>query len=86
MNSDKFAGMYKLWTFIDPRRTLIFIVAFQIMLGILIHMIVLGSDLNWHNDGIPRFYSPRPVDVAVGPAGIPLEIPGSPMPQARNYN
>lgn len=86
MSKDKFVGMYKLWTFIDPPRTLIFIAAFQIMLGILIHIVVLGSDLNWHNDGIPQFYSPRPAAVEVGPAGIPPEIPGSPKPQARNYN
>ena len=83
---EKFATMYKMWTFIDPQRTLIFLAAFLTMLGILIHAVTLGSDLNWHNDGIPQFYSPRPAEVPVGPNGIPPEVIGSPMPQPRNYN
>lgn len=67
-----------MWTFLDPRRALIFIVAFQIILGILIHFIVLGSDLNWHNDGVPEFYFPLPDEA-------PATIHMSPMPSTKNF-
>ncbi|MBK5967805.1 MULTISPECIES: light-harvesting antenna LH1, alpha subunit [Thiorhodovibrio] len=45
--------MHKMWQILDPRRTLIAVVAFQLMLGLLIHLILLGTDLNWLSDGIP---------------------------------
>lgn len=45
--------MHKIWLIIDPRRAIITIFAFQFLLGLLIHLILLGTDLNWLNDGIP---------------------------------
>jgi len=77
MSTDKFTGLYKMWTFIDPRRTLVAIVAFQIVLGLLIHFIVLGSDLNWLDDGIPKSYMGA-VSASAGQM--------SPMPEARTTN
>lgn len=56
MSNDKFTGIYKIWTFFDPRRTLVAIAAFQLLLALLIHFILLGSDLNWLDDGIPTSY------------------------------
>jgi hypothetical protein len=49
--------MHKIWQIIDPRRTLVTIVVFQVILGLLIHFILLGTDLNWLDDGIPTSYS-----------------------------
>lgn len=46
--------MHKLWQIFDPRRTLVAIAVFQIIVGLLIHFILLGSaDFNWLGDGIP---------------------------------
>ncbi|WPL19325.1 light-harvesting protein, PufA [Thiorhodovibrio winogradskyi] len=45
--------MHKIWKIIDPRRAIITIFASQFLLGLLIHFILLGTDLNWLNDGIP---------------------------------
>ncbi|WPL14391.1 MULTISPECIES: light-harvesting antenna LH1, alpha subunit [Thiorhodovibrio] len=56
MSTNNMAGMYKIWTFFDPRRTLVAIAGFQLVLGLLIHFILLGSDLNWLDDGIPTSY------------------------------
>jgi light-harvesting complex 1 alpha chain len=40
--------MYKLWKIIDPRRTLIAIFAFQLVLGFLIHLVLLSTkNFNW---------------------------------------
>jgi len=49
-------NMWKLWLFMDPRRTLVAVFAFQIVLGLLIHMVVLSTDLNWLDDQIPVGY------------------------------
>lgn len=49
-------NMWKLWLFMDPRRVLTAVFAFQIVLGLLIHMIVLSTDLNWLDDKIPVGY------------------------------
>ncbi|MGQ9658867.1 MAG: light-harvesting antenna LH1, alpha subunit [Thermochromatium sp.] len=49
-------NLYKLWLIIDPRRTLIAIFSFQIVLALLIHMILLSTDLNWLDDNIPVSY------------------------------
>ncbi len=47
--------MYKIWKMVDPRRALVTIFAFQIVLALLIHFILLGTgDFNWLNDGIPK--------------------------------
>ena len=59
MTKQRFIGTYKMWTFIDPRRALLAIAAFLSLLGILIHFVTLGSDLNWHSDGIPQVYFPQ---------------------------
>ncbi|MBK1649005.1 light-harvesting antenna LH1, alpha subunit [Rhabdochromatium marinum] len=45
--------MYHIWQILDPRRAILTLFAFQVMLGLLIHFILLGTDLNWLNDGIP---------------------------------
>jgi light-harvesting complex 1 alpha chain len=40
--------MHKIWHLLDPRRTLIAIFAFQIVLGLLIHLILLSTaNFNW---------------------------------------
>ncbi|MGQ9830401.1 MAG: light-harvesting antenna LH1, alpha subunit [Thermochromatium sp.] len=49
-------NLYKLWLIIDPRRTLIAIFSFQIVLALLIHMILLSTDLNWLDDNVPVSY------------------------------
>ncbi|MBK1649003.1 light-harvesting protein [Rhabdochromatium marinum] len=69
--------MYKIWTFFDPRRTLVAIAGFQMVLALLIHFILLGSDLNWLDDGIPTSYM-----------GADAAAAGqmSPMPEARTTN
>ncbi|WPL19327.1 light-harvesting protein, PufA [Thiorhodovibrio winogradskyi] len=77
MSNDKFTGMYKIWTFFDPRRTLVAIAGFQLVLGLLIHFILLGSDLNWLDDGIPTSY----MGAGAAPAGQM-----SAMPEARTTN
>lgn len=56
MNSKSFENMHKLWLIMNPAATLWAIVIFQIFLGLLIHMVVLSSDLNWHDDQIPVGY------------------------------
>lgn len=43
-----FDNMYKVWKIFDPRRTLIAIFAFQVVLGLLIHLILLSTaNFNW---------------------------------------
>ena len=40
--------MHKIWQIFDPRRTLIAIFAFQVVLGLLIHLILLSTaNFNW---------------------------------------
>ncbi|EIC20045.1 light-harvesting antenna LH1, alpha subunit [Thiorhodovibrio frisius] len=56
MNAKSFDGMHKLWMIMNPVSTLWAIFIFQIFLGLLIHMVVLSSDLNWHDDQIPVGY------------------------------
>lgn len=77
MSNDKFTGIYKIWTFFDPRRTLVAIAGFQLVLALLIHFILLGSDLNWLDDGVPVYY----MGAGDAPAGQM-----SPMPAARTSN
>jgi len=50
------ANLYKIWLILDPRRVLVSVVAFQLVLGLLIHMILLSTDLNWLDDNIPVSY------------------------------
>lgn len=52
------AGLYKLWLILDPRKALISIVAFLTVLALLIHMILLSTELNWLDDGIPPIEVP----------------------------
>ena len=43
-----FDNIYKLWKLFDPRRTLVAIAAFQVVLGLLIHLILLSTaNFNW---------------------------------------
>jgi light-harvesting complex 1 alpha chain len=43
-----FDNMYKLWKIFDPRRTLVAIFGFLVVLGILIHLILLSTaNFNW---------------------------------------
>ncbi|WP_299438587.1 light-harvesting antenna LH1, alpha subunit [uncultured Rhodospira sp.] len=40
--------MHKLWMLLDPARTLVAIVVFQALLGLLLHFMLLSTDrLNW---------------------------------------
>lgn len=46
--------LWKIWLIIDPRRVLIAMFAFLIVLALAIHMILLSTnDFNWLEDGIP---------------------------------
>ncbi|AHF04700.1 Light-harvesting protein B-870 alpha chain [Marichromatium purpuratum 984] len=46
--------MWKIWMLIDPRRVLIAIFAFLLVLALAIHMILLSTtEFNWLEDGIP---------------------------------
>jgi len=56
MNAKAFENMHKLWLIINPASTIWAIVIFLIFLGLLIHMVTLSSDLNWHDDQIPVGY------------------------------
>lgn len=49
--------MHKIWKIVDPRRVVLAILIFQFMLGVLIHLVVLSSDLNWLSDHIPPLRS-----------------------------
>jgi light-harvesting complex 1 alpha chain len=43
-----FDNLYKLWKIFDPRRTLIALFGFLVVLGILIHLILLSTaNFNW---------------------------------------
>jgi len=69
--------MYKIWQIFDPKRTLVAIALFQIILGLMIHFILLGSkDFNWVGDGIPLVAKPQAEKVAAL----------SPLPASRNMN
>lgn len=47
-------GLWKIWMLIDPRRVLIALFAFLIVLGLAIHMILLSTaEFNWLEDGVP---------------------------------
>ncbi len=45
--------MWKTWLLFDPRRVLSTLFVFLTVLGLLIHFIVLSTELNWLDDGIP---------------------------------
>lgn len=46
--------LYKIWLLISPTTTLTAIFAFLIVLGLVIHLILLGTnDFNWLEDGLP---------------------------------
>lgn len=46
--------LWKIWLLIDPRRILIALFAFLIVLGLAIHMILLSTaEFNWLEDGVP---------------------------------
>lgn len=45
-------NLYKIWQIFDPRRMLIALFGFLLVLGLLIHFILLStSDFNWLSDG-----------------------------------
>ncbi|MTW22140.1 light-harvesting antenna LH1, alpha subunit [Allochromatium palmeri] len=46
--------LWKIWLLVDPRRILVAIFAFLIVLGLAIHMILLSTaEFNWLEDGVP---------------------------------
>jgi light-harvesting complex 1 alpha chain len=46
--------LWKIWLLLDPRRILIAVFAFLIILGLAIHMILLSTaEFNWLEDGAP---------------------------------
>ncbi|WP_373509357.1 light-harvesting antenna LH1, alpha subunit [Thiocapsa sp.] len=48
--------MHKIWQIFDPRRTLVALFGFLIVLGLLIHFILLSTaDFNWLGDGVPAY-------------------------------
>ena len=56
-------NLWKLWLIVDPRRALTALFAFLTVLGLLIHMILLSTDLNWLDDGIPVSYQAKSAQV-----------------------
>lgn len=45
--------MHKIWQIFDPRRTLVALFGFLLVLGLLIHFILLSTaDFNWLSDGV----------------------------------
>lgn len=47
-------NVWKIWLIMDPRRVLIALFAFLIILALAIHMILLSTaDFNWLEDGVP---------------------------------
>ncbi|MBK1694843.1 light-harvesting protein [Chromatium weissei] len=45
---------WKIWLLIDPRRVLIALFVFLVVLALAIHMILLSTtDFNWLEDGVP---------------------------------
>ncbi|NEV63174.1 light-harvesting antenna LH1, alpha subunit [Thiorhodococcus minor] len=46
--------LWKIWLLVDPRRMLVALFAFLIVLGLAIHMILLSTaEFNWLEDGVP---------------------------------
>ncbi|WP_425358423.1 light-harvesting antenna LH1, alpha subunit [Thiorhodococcus drewsii] len=46
--------LWKIWLLVDPRRVLIALGVFLIILGLAIHMILLSTaEFNWLEDGVP---------------------------------
>ncbi len=45
--------MWRTWLLFDPRRALTALFTFLAVLAFLIHFIVLSTELNWLDDGIP---------------------------------
>ncbi|WPL19332.1 light-harvesting protein, PufA [Thiorhodovibrio winogradskyi] len=54
--NDSMQNLHKIWQIINPAQTLVALGVFQIVLGLGIHMILLSTDLNWLDDGIPVTY------------------------------
>ncbi|WP_201097213.1 light-harvesting antenna LH1, alpha subunit [Thiocystis minor] len=47
-------NVWKIWMIMDPRRVLIALFAFLIVLALAIHMILLSTaEFNWLEDGVP---------------------------------
>jgi light-harvesting complex 1 alpha chain len=47
-------SLYKIWLLVDPGKALVALMAFLIVLGLGIHLILLSAtDFNWLEDGIP---------------------------------
>ncbi|WP_295400023.1 light-harvesting antenna LH1, alpha subunit [uncultured Thiocystis sp.] len=47
-------NVWKIWLIMDPRRVLIALFAFLIILALAIHMILLSTaNFNWLEDGVP---------------------------------
>jgi light-harvesting complex 1 alpha chain len=51
--------LYKIWMLVEPGKALVALMAFLIVLGLAIHLILLSTkDFNWLEDGIPASSSP----------------------------
>jgi light-harvesting complex 1 alpha chain len=47
-------SLWKIWLIMDPRRILMALFAFLLILGLAIHLILLSTeDFNWLEDGVP---------------------------------
>ncbi|MFW5723496.1 MAG: light-harvesting antenna LH1, alpha subunit [Halochromatium sp.] len=56
--------LYKIWLLVSPVNTLIALSVFLTFLGLAIHMIVLSTELNWLDDGIPPIEGAKSAQVA----------------------
>ncbi len=54
--NDSLQNLHKIWQIINPAQTLVALLVFQVVLALGIHMILLSTDLNWLDDGIPVTY------------------------------
>ncbi len=64
--------MHKIWQIFDPRRTLVALFGFLLVLGLLIHFILLSTaDFNWLSDGTPASGKAAAVTPAAQMAPLP---------------
>ncbi|MBK1648998.1 light-harvesting antenna LH1, alpha subunit [Rhabdochromatium marinum] len=61
--NESMQNLHKVWQLINPAQALVAIGVFQVVLGLGIHMILLSTDLNWLDDGMPVTYQAQAASV-----------------------
>ncbi|MBK5967798.1 MULTISPECIES: light-harvesting antenna LH1, alpha subunit [Thiorhodovibrio] len=62
--NESLQNLHKVWLLINPAQVLVALGVFQIVLGLGIHMILLSTDLNWLDDGVPVTYQAQAASAA----------------------